>query len=412
MIEQLVPEQRQVGLESLVASLEQQQEVTLDPFGAAPRAFAAALAEALLHDPTAARHPELVALAYWMRPAEIARMKAAFEAIQGPTLLLAPRGLALHFAPGNVDTIFLYSWLLALLCGNRNVIRVSRVDTPVMSLLTGHVRQILQRQEHEAVRRTTWILRFEHDDVISRALSALADVRVIWGGDATVTHLRGLPLPPHAREITFPDRFAFAALSTTVASLSAEALQRLAEGFFNDAYLFDQMACASPRLVVWLGAEEEALRASERFFDQLAKVIEGKRYRVPTAVALAKLTFGYSAAAARPLRRVRRLSNELLVMDLDSLANLDRTHCGGGAFFQARVDSLSDLVPFVCRKDQCVTVFGFSPDELRAFARQLAGRGVNHIVPVGQALAFHRFWDGADLLQEMCQRVYLPVGPT
>lgn len=411
MIEQLVPEQRQLDLESVVASLEKRKDVTLDPFGEAPLAFAAALADSLFHDTAAARHPELIALAFWMRSAEMARMKSAFEAMQSPTLLLAPRGLALHFAPRNVDTIFLYSWLLALLCGNRNVIRLSRADTPVMSLLAAHVRQVLQRHELEMVRQTTWILRFDHDDAISSALSALADVRVIWGGDTTVTHLRGFPLPPHGREIAFPDRFSFAALSTKVASLDTDALRGLAERFFNDAYLFDQMACASPRLVVWLGTEQEAQRASERFFDQLAEVIEAKRFRVPTAVALEKLTFGYMAAAARPLRRVRRFSNELSVMDLESLEDFDRAHCGGGAFFQARLDTLSDLVPFVCRKDQSISVFGFAPDELRAFAQQLGGRGVNHIVPVGQALAFHRFWDGADLLQEMCQRVYLPVGP-
>lgn len=411
-IEQLVPDARSLSEAELCSALEAQRDTTFEPFGAAAQAFAAALANALFHDRTAVQHPELVALAYWMRPAEVSRLRATFEAAQDPTLLLTPRGLVLHFAPGNVDTIFIYSWLLSLLCGNRNVIRVSQRDTPMIDILLGHVRTALQRPELEDVRRTTWIMRFGHDDAISGALSRLCDVRVIWGGDETVTHLRSLPLSPHAREVTFPDRFGFAALKAAeVAALGDDALRGLAERFYNDAYVFDQMACASPRLVVWTGRESEATAASERLFGALARVIAEKGYQVATAVALGKLTFGYTAAADRSVRRVRRINNELLLLELGNLRDFDRTHCGGGAFFEARVDRLADLVPFVRQKDQSMTTFGFAHAELRELARKVAGRGIKHMVPVGQALAFHRFWDGMDLLGEMLERVYIPTTP-
>ncbi len=36
-----------------------------------------------------------------------------------------PQGLVFHIAPGNADTVFVYSWALAALAGNRNVVRVS-----------------------------------------------------------------------------------------------------------------------------------------------------------------------------------------------------------------------------------------------------------------------------------------------
>jgi hypothetical protein len=35
-----------------------------------------------------------------------------------------------------------------------------------------------------------------------------------------------------------------------------------------------------------------------------------------------------------------------------------------------------------------------------SFARSLNGSGIDRIVPIGQALAFGRFWDGYDLLAE------------
>src|SRR5229473_1854189 len=36
-----------------------------------------------------------------------------------------PRGLVFHVPPANVDTIFVYSWALSALAGNRNVVRIS-----------------------------------------------------------------------------------------------------------------------------------------------------------------------------------------------------------------------------------------------------------------------------------------------
>jgi hypothetical protein len=61
----------------------------------------------------------------------------------------------------------------------------------------------------------------------------------------------------------------------------------------------------------------------------------------------------------------------------------------------------------VDRGDQTLSHFGFDPGEPSALAAELNGRGVDRIVPVGQALAFGRFWDGVDLLEEMVRRVHV-----
>ena len=37
--------------------------------------------------------------------------------------LLLSRGVVFHIAPKNVDTIFVYSFVLSLLCANKNIIR-------------------------------------------------------------------------------------------------------------------------------------------------------------------------------------------------------------------------------------------------------------------------------------------------
>mgnify|MGYP001581189159 FL=1 len=97
----------------------------------------------------------------------------------------------------------------------------------------------------------------------------------------------------------------------------------------------------------------------------------------------------------------------LTVLTLGSLVGFQRSHPGGGLFFEAHLENLLELTTFLGRRDQTLTWFGFAPDELHALVWNLNGRAIDRIVPIGQALQFHRFWDGNDLLQEFCRCVYI-----
>src|SRR5690606_19668888 len=108
-----------------------------------------------------------------------------FAALESETLLRAPRGLVFHVPPGNVDTMFVYSWLLGLLCGNRNVIRLSRNrDEPVEILC--RVAGAALSEAAPALRAGNAVISYGHEAEINAALSAACDTRVVWGGDATV----------------------------------------------------------------------------------------------------------------------------------------------------------------------------------------------------------------------------------
>ncbi|WP_426508590.1 hypothetical protein ACPPVO_58855 [Dactylosporangium sp. McL0621] len=62
--------------------------------------------------------------------------------------------------------------------------------------------------------------------------------------------------------------------------------------------------------------------------------------------------------------------------------------------------SLAELAPAIRRKDQTLAQFGFTRAELDDFVTLVAGRGLDRIVPFGQALTFAGVWDGLDLLHE------------
>jgi hypothetical protein len=70
---------------------------------------------------------------------------------------------------------------------------------------------------------------------------------------------------------------------------------------------------------------------------------------------------------------------------------------------------LDDIVPFVTEVDQTVTHFGLSADELTDLAVRIGRRGVDRLVPIGQALAFDAVWDGHDLIEDLVRKVTVRV---
>ena len=381
------------------------------PFSDLRRAFCDDVSRAIMRRPGVRAQPELVALGFFLRRGAVTQLSRDFAELERATRLRAPLGLAFHVAPTNVDTVFAYSLLLSLLAGNRNVVRLSRNAGPEALLLVGIIGEVLERPEYGPLRTETAIVSYGHEAEPTAAASAAADVRVIWGGDETVATIRAVPLRPGAREVTFPDRFSFAAVDAAGYRRAAPDERRgAARGLFVDAYPFDQRGCSSPRMVVFVGAAGDARATADALFADLAEEIAERGYELDTSAVLAKETFAYGAVVDRPAEDLARLGNELTVLRLAGLRDFDRTHPGAGLFFEAAVDDLAALAGFVTTKDQTLSCFGFDDGALERFARTLEGRGLDRIVPFGEALAFSRYWDGHDMLADLTRTVDVRAG--
>ena len=139
------------------------------------------------------------------------------------------------------------------------------------------------------------VLRYGHDSEITAKLSAMCDVRVIWGGNAAVAAIRSVPLPYHAKEIAFPDRSSLAVVDAErYLSLEETPSQELARAFYNDVFWFDQMACSSPRQIVWVGRSERVEIAARQFIERLAAMTESRGYSLAPSAWLQKLGFHVS----------------------------------------------------------------------------------------------------------------------
>src|SRR3569833_416503 len=381
-VEQIAPAAARVELEQVLAELPAPGAPSV-PFNDEIIAFCADFSRRIFRD-------------------EQAGLAAEFGQLRKTGAVLVPRGLVFHVPPANVDTIFIYSWLVSVLTGNRNIIRLS----PRAADQTAIICRIFNETMASAppgLQRNTVMLRYGHEREITEAISARVDVRILWGGDASVNALRSIPLPAHAKELTFSDRFSFAALRAA-RYLESDAARRkqLAAEFFNDVFWLDQMACSSPRLLVWVGTTEESNAASQDFLKLVQAHAQQRAYRVQPQTRLNRFSFACRAVLDERATGYRDLG-EFVLLDVNTAYDYNREHCGGALLFQTRIDALAELQSFISRRDQTMTYFGFETSELTDFAVQL--NGLDRIVPVGQALNFNRFWDGYDLLQELTRHV-------
>lgn len=363
------------------------------------REFLTLFSRRLLRPETARRYPELGSLGFFLRRGEIARTLERLADGSGGVRRF-PRGLVLHFPPANVDTIFVYSWALSALAGNANIVRISPRSAGAAAAVIDALNETLA-DAHPVVAQTQRMITYDRDDAITARLSLACDLRVIWGGDRSVSDIRRHPLQPIARDLTFPDRSSFAAVSVAGWRAATPADRRAAvDGFANDIYWFDQAACSSPRALFWVGDRSAGQAARAEFEELLGAVVRDRGWGVDPAMAVEKHVATYGLAAEGAASRVRFAGNAIASVDLVGVEAFPRRWLGAGTICHAPVDALTDLVATIERKDQTLTQFGFSPAELDDFATAVAGRGLDRIVPFGSALTFAGVWDGYDLLRE------------
>jgi hypothetical protein len=405
IVEQLLPENINIELSEVLMALS--GTCPFEPFSVEVISFCTAVSDALFADVEARQYAELQALAFFMRASAINDMRQQFDKVGSAETICVPRGLVFHLPPANVDSIFVYSWLMSALAGNANIIRLSNRRAKQTDILLRLFNDVLAKQP-EAIAKTLTIISYGHEEEITRAITDCCAVRVVWGGDETVSNIRQIPLPPQSKEVVFPNRYSLSMLKAKpYLQLNERKQDELVEHFYNDSYWFDQAGCSSPRLVIWVGVNEDVRAADKSFWTRLEAIIEQKQYALTAGGALKKYTATCEAVIDEPVSSYRTLSNELTLLDLKSLSGLSRKHPGMGLFYQYAVADLLDLVPHIKSADQTLTTFGFADSELVNLVRALNGKGLDRIVPIGHALAFSRFWDGYDLLSEFMRIVFV-----
>ena len=381
----------------------------LDPYSETTQQFCAAVSKAVFDSNESRRYPELMAVAYWLRPSNLNALLQTYAHTSPATGIPAPRGFVFHIAPSNVDSIFVYSWVLSMLAGNLNVVRVSSAQSDQLGFLLDIFRKVMSDGAWESIAARNAIITYEHDDATSTFFSSRSDVRVIWGGDETVRSIRALPSKPTTKDVAFADKISLSAINAAAYALLADAeAKSLAHKFFNDAYWFDQMACSSPRVVYFVGDEKSRAEASKKFWEFNDGELRNNQHEDALPVAMNKLvTLHEKAAEGVEYLELRRLSWTDSTVLRTSPGDVQRCRdvCGGGIFVECHLDSLAQLGPLIRENDQTLSYFGFEKEDLTAFLRSLRGKGIARCVPIGMALNFEPVWDGFELFKEFTKTV-------
>ncbi len=363
-----------------------------------------ALSSAILKDRRSRQYPDVVTFAFFIRKSNLVVLKNNSQRSTLNSLLRLGRGLIFHIAPSNVPINFGYSMVAGLLAGNNNVVRVSQKDFPQVDLISELMNDVYEQGNAEALGRVALVKYDRSDKEATDYFSSICNARVIWGGDATISKIRESEIPARSFDVCFADRYSMAAINADEL-VSEQNIGRLAEGFYNDTYLFDQNACSAPHLVVWTGSEENISKAKKLFWNAVHDVVS-KKYQFQSVMAVDKQTALFRQAVAMNITQEGFKDNLLRRVALKEIdSRIDEYRCTCGYFTEYTAASLDELEKIIKIKYQTLAYYGFERNDLEHFVLKNKLKGIDRIVPIGHTTDFDLVWDGYDLINTLSRVV-------
>ena len=352
----------------------------------------------ILSNPASKSYPDVTTFAFWIRKASLMNYSRLYVSKDGQYVV--GRGVAFHVAPSNVPINFAYSLVSGLLAGNVNIVRVPSKHYPQVNMIVDAMKSTLE--DFKDMSDYICLVKYGHDKTINDRLSSIADVRIIWGGDETISILRESPLKPRATEILFANRFSIAVIDSD-AYIQIPDKIKVANDFYNDTYLTDQNACSSPRIVIWMGNNID--RAKTEFWLYAHDVVSQK-YNFQKIQGVDK--YLQSCVVASKLRNVHMepsKDNLITRLRLDSI-NMDVIDCLGnsGFFLEYDAQNITEIKE-ICNNSKCQTIAYIGNSEMFSAILSMGVRGVDRIVPFGKTMDFELDWDGYDLISHLTRIV-------
>jgi hypothetical protein len=390
-----------INASGLVARLTAARRSPAAPFAPERLALIARVSERLLRRGGPPVSPFITHFAFWTRRAALEALGANFAGRLPPQTLARPRGLVFHLPPQNVETVFLYSWVLSYLAGNANV---TRVPTEFSSAIRLVCEMFLAELAPEGA-ATQFFVQYGATGALNRAISAESDARVVWGGDAKVAAFAPLPLRGGGKAIWFGDRSSFCVMKgSAVTALDEAGIRALASRVANDVFIFDQMACSSPHVLYVIGNRETHGAAIEALLGAVSSLTPGSDVGAGTGQFMRKMVVAFYAAAIGDAEAIAWRNSGLTTVTTRP-ATRHEERVGGGFLWVNFIDGISGIKAMARERDQTITHFGFSAEELGELAQAVAHSGVSRLVAAGKALDFDSVWDGYDLPFELTRLV-------
>lgn len=347
-------------------------------------------------------YPDVATFSFFCRKANILQLKKQF--CKSNTIRLG-RGTVFHIAPSNVPVNFAFSLVTGLLSGNTNIVRVPSKNFDQVNIIINAINNLSGKPEHKFISERIIVVKYDRLDSATEYFSLNCDVRVIWGGDETIRQIRKNMLSPRAFDITFADRYSICVINANK-FINDSNPNKIALGFYNDTYLFDQNACTSPHLIVWLGSGVNVQKSQNIFWDFVYKIVK-KSYQVQPALAMDKITSFFSQAIQmKGIHKISNKDNLLWRVNLEKLCeDIDLFKSSSGYFSEYHAKSLVELSKIINRKYQTLAYYGFSKREFSNLINKIRPLGIDRIVPIGRTMEFSLNWDGYNLINTLSREI-------
>ena len=314
-------------------------------------------------------------------------------------------GLLFHVTPSNIPTNFAYSLLFGILSGNTNVIKVPSKKFPQIDLICKFINVTLKK--YKKVRKMINIVRYQNNDEFTKSISSKCDGRLIWGGDKTINEIRKFPMKEISRDIAFANRNSICLMnSSEILKLNKKDLNRLVQKFYNDTFLVDQNACSSPHVIFWYGNKTN--KAKIKFWTELHYFAKNN-YNLEYASSFYK----YDRLLSDILTN-RNYINHINYGGYIYCINLKNKHINltdlvsrWGYFYQFDIKNINMVLNFSNNNTQTLTYFGFKKEMILKNFDLKYFKGIDRIVPVGQALDINLNWDGYDVINTLTRIIDL-----
>jgi len=374
----------------------------MTPFSPEITDYLNALSIEINKNPHIQKFPDVRTFSFFCRKANLLLLKKKYH---DSGVLKLGRGLVFHIAPSNVPVNFAFSLMISLLSGNSNIVRVPSQKFGQTEIIVNAINKLAQVPKYSNISNRIVLVSYDRKSNATKFFSLNCDVRIIWGGDETINKIRESLLQPRAFDITFSDRYSLCVINGDefVKELRPE---KIAEGFFNDTFLFDQNACTSPHLLLWIGSSKQVEKAKNIFWNIL-HILVSKRYEIQPITSIDKLTNFYKQAIQTDKVILENSKDNLIfrvkLNDLNDDIDCFRLH--SGYFSEYHASSLMELSKIVNKKYQTLSYYGFTKENLTTLIRKIEPKGIDRIVPIGRTMEFSSVWDGYELINTLSRRI-------
>ncbi len=195
-----------------------------------------------------------------------------------PSRLARPRGTVAVWLPNNVSLLGPLTLILLTLTGNRILLKGGSRSQDLTGTFLSFAREHLGEGALRAhLEGQVSLETFAHGDDRQRKLIDDADVRIVFGSDASAAAIHGAAPPLRGTGFSFIDRQSQAWIETGAAT--DEVLTNLIRVFA----IYGQAGCTSPRRIILLnGTREQAMELRSRIAGLWPKVL---RARPPAHIA-------------------------------------------------------------------------------------------------------------------------------